>query len=140
MNIAIFSLIGVFVGALLQYFFTRHLENQRHLRELKTKAYTDYMLCVCQLATVGTQGGEDAAYGLNTRTADAKSRICLYASSEIIEAFSRFELLGATMNTPEQRKAFTNMVALMRKDSGASEAVNLGNIETVLLGVDSNAP
>ncbi|HLP99473.1 MAG TPA: hypothetical protein VK149_13630 [Sideroxyarcus sp.] len=127
---AMFSFLGIIIGALLQYFFTRHLDNQKHRRELKTKAYTDYLNSVCELANFGKRSPE-----LSTKTADAKARICLYGSASAVSAFATFERLGATMNTPEQRNAFTNMVAIMRSDSGSDSQVALKDLEAVLLGV-----
>jgi hypothetical protein len=118
----------------LQYFFTRHLDNQKHYRELRTKAYTDYLKCVGEQANFGkrqTQEGRE----LFAKTADAKSRICLYGSSSAVGAFAEFERLGATMNTPGQRTAFTRMVAIMRSDSGSGREVELNDLEAVLLGV-----
>ncbi|MET3109570.1 hypothetical protein AAKU58_004427 [Oxalobacteraceae bacterium GrIS 1.18] len=70
-----------------------------------------------------------------TRTADAKCRICLYGSSAVVVAFAEFERLGATMNTPEQCTAFTNMVAIMRKDSTGDNQIGVSDLEAVLLGV-----
>lgn len=43
MSTAILSIIGVLVGASLQYLFTRYLETQRQRRELRTQAYLDYI-------------------------------------------------------------------------------------------------
>jgi hypothetical protein len=111
MTAAVFSFIGVVAGAILQYFFTRHLDSQKHHRELRTAAYTDYLKCVSEHAnlakTRASQDGRDLAF----RTADAKCRICLYGSSPVVAAFARFEQLGAAMNTPEQCDTFTGMVS-----------------------------
>ena len=52
MNTAILPFLGVMIGAALQYFFTRHLDSQKHRRELRTKAYTDYLKCVSDHANL----------------------------------------------------------------------------------------
>jgi len=132
MAVATFSFLGIIIGALLQYFFTRHLDNQKHSRDLRTKAYTDYLNSVCEIANLGKRNPE-----LSAKTADAKARICLYGSASAVTAFATFERLGATMNTPEQCTAFTNMVAIMRGDSGSDTQVALKDLEAVLLGVRS---
>jgi len=102
MSAAIFSFFGIVIGASLQYVFTRHLDNQKHHRELRTKAYTGYLKCVCEQANLAKQRQSQEGRELSTQTADAKCRICLYGSSSAVEAFAEFERLGATMNTPEQ--------------------------------------
>ncbi len=134
MSAAIFSFFGIIVGALLQYVFTRHLDNQKHRRDLRAKSYTDYLNCVCEHANLARRQLKKSDE-LFVKTADAKARICLYGSQETVNAFAVFERLGATMNTSEQRAAFTSMVAEMRSDSGGDDKVKLKDIEVVLLGV-----
>lgn len=138
MTAAIFSFIGIVIGASLQYFFSRHLDTLRAHREARTKAYTDYLRCVSEQANPDQMHSSDG-HELGARTADAKCRICLYGSSQVVAAFARFETLGATMNTPEQQAAFTRMVAIMRHDSRGSGHVESSDLQVVLLGPDQRA-
>lgn len=140
MTVAIFSFFGVIVGALLQYFFTRHLDQLRAHREARTKAYTDYLKCVSEHAHPAQFLESTDGHELGARTADSKCRICLYGSSPAIEAFAEFERLGAAMNTSQQRSVFTRMVAIMRHDSTSTPNVSSEDLQTVLLGVDRQAP
>ena len=128
------SFLGIIIGASLQYFFTRHIENQRHLRDLRSKAYMDYLKCVCEQACLRPTENSQGKKELFSRTGDAKARICLYGSNKAISSFSCFEKLGASMNTIEQREAFTNMVAVMRTDSGSELGAEAVDIKNVLLG------
>lgn len=136
MSTALFSFFGIVIGAALQYLFTRHLDNQKHHRELRTKAYTEYLSCVCEHANLGRQRQTQEGRELASRTADAKCRICLYGSSASVEAFAEFEKLGATMNSEQQRVAFTRMVAIMRSDSAAGGQVSIAALQVVLLGAE----
>jgi len=138
MTVAIFSLFGIVIGASLQHFFSRHLDSLRAHRDLRTKAYTDYLHCVSEHANPDQMASSDY-HELEARTADAKCRICLYGSSRAIAAFAQFERLGATMRSPEQRETFTRMVAIMRSDSTSSAKVAASDLQAVLLGVDRHA-
>jgi hypothetical protein len=129
------SFFGVIIGASLQYFFTRHIENQRHLRDLRSQAYMDYLKCICEQAQFRPLSGTKEQQELFSRTADSKARICLYGSKEAISAFSHFEVLGAAMGSTEQRIAFIQMVSVMRTDSGSELCLNNSDIQNVLLGV-----
>ena len=131
---AVFAFVGVVAGACLQYLFTRYLDQQKHHRELRTAAYTDYLKTVSEHANLRRNRESPDGRDLGFRTADAKCRICLYGSSAVIEAFARFERLGATMATPEQSISFTRMVSLMRNDSSRGEVVGDAELQTVLLG------
>lgn len=135
MNTAIFSLIGLVVGAVLQFLFTRHLDNKKHQRDLRAKAYADYLLCVSEHANLGHQKSSTEGRQLGAKTADAKCRISLYGAPPVISAFAAFERLGAAMNTDEQCGAFTDMVVAMRKDTLGNSSVAQGDLEAVLLGV-----
>lgn len=129
------SFLGVIIGASLQYFFTRHIENQRHLRDLRSKAYMDYLKCVCEQAQFRPKFGTQEQKEIFSRTGDAKARICLYGSKQAVSAFSRFEELGASMGSKEQREAFTSMVSIMRTDSGSDLCSNNTELQNVLLGI-----
>jgi len=135
MTVAFFSFLGVVIGAALQYIFTRHLDSQRHHMELRSKAYLDYLRNASELAQLRSQSSTDEVKQLLARTTDAKSRICLYGSRPTIEAFAKFERLGAVLITDEQLESFTNMVALMRQDSGTRDVAELDDLKTVLMGV-----
>ncbi|ALK31829.1 hypothetical protein [Burkholderia plantarii] len=131
---AVFSFLGVVIGALLQYWFTRHLDRQKHHRELRALAYTDYLKCVSEHANLKKPRESADGRDLGFRTADAKCRICLYGAPVVVRAFATFERLGATMNSDEQRAAFTQMVLEMRNDSAPNGNVESVELETVLLG------
>ena len=132
---AVLSFFGVIIGASLQFLFTRHMEGQRHLRELRSKAYMDYLKCVCEQAQFRFKEENKEKQELFSRIADAKARICLYGSKEAIQAFSQFEKLGASMGSIEQRTAFTSMVSIMRADSGGEIGTDPEDIQIVLLGI-----
>ncbi len=130
----ILGLIGVVVGAVLQFVFTRHLDTKKQQRELRAQAYADYLRCVSELANLGHQQQSAEARQLRAEAADAKCRISLYGAPAVISCFSKFERLGATMNTVEQRHAFTDMVVAMRNDAFGKSPVIHAELEAVLLG------
>ena len=134
MGTAIFSFVGLVVGAVLQFLFSRHLDNKKHQRDLRAKAYADYLQCVSEQANLGHQRNSTEGRQLNAKIADSKCRISLYGAPAVISAFANFERLGAVMNTNEQCSAFTNMVATMRKDALGNSSVAPADLEAVLLG------
>lgn len=134
MSTAILSLIGLVVGAVLQFLFSRHLDNKKHQRDLRAKAYADYLQCVSEIANLGHQRNSIEGSQLGAKTADSKCRIVLYGAPGVISAFANFERLGAVMNTSEQCSAFTEMVAAMRKDALGNSSVTATDLEVVLLG------
>lgn len=110
---ALLTLVGIIVGAVLAYLFTRSHENKRHLRLLQTAAYADYLRCVADSAHVNLRTDEA---NLFASAADAKTRICLYGSNDVIALLAAFERAGGATANEEQRAAFLRLVAAMRCD------------------------
>ena len=133
MVLTILPLIGVLAGAVLQFYFTRYLEAQRHRRELRTQAYLDYLKSVSGLAHLNDPHGSQES-DLLAGAADAKARICLYGSAEVIKEFAAFEQLGALLSSPSEQRCFVAMIAEMRKDSGNKSPVSIEDIRLLLLG------
>lgn len=137
MSNAIFSLVGLVVGAVLQFLFTRHLDNKKHQRDLRSKAYTEYLQFVSENANLGHQKSSIEWRQLNAKIADAKSRISLFGAPAVISAFAKFERLGGFIKTIEQGSAFADMVGAMRKDMLGSSSISQADLKAILLGVRS---
>lgn len=127
MAIALFSVFGVVVGASLQYLFTRFLEERRHRQSLQTEAYTDYIQAVAQARLIDLYT-EQAS--IVARLADAKTRICLYGSPEVIARLAEFESKGAVIGDAQQRQAFMHVIEAMRGNS----KLQTSQIELIVLG------
>lgn len=95
----------------------------------------DYLRCVCEQAQYRPKLGSQEPKELFSCTGDGKARICMYGSQAAITAFSNFERLGAAMATEQQRAAFTQMVSIMRSDSGSELCLDASELQDVLLGV-----
>ena len=132
---ALLSLFGVIAGATLQFLFTRHLDGKKHHRDLRAKAYADYLQCVSEHANLRPPHQSTEGRQLGARTADSKCRITLYGSPAVVESFANFERLGASMASTEQRAAFTHMVQEMRTDALGGPKASEADLEAVLLGV-----
>jgi hypothetical protein len=109
---AVLPLVGVLIGAGLQYLFGRTLESRKQLSLQKSQAYADYFRSFAALATHG-ESKEALA-----NAADAKTRVCIYGSSEIMRRLVEFEDLGSAANTDESRMVIARMCKDMRRDIG----------------------
>ena len=127
MLIAFFSFLGVIVGASLQYFFMRLLEERKQRRSLQTKAYTDYIQAVAESRHMSLYTEQASIFA---RLADAKTRICLYGSPEAVARLADFESKGAVIEDNEQREAFMRLIEAIR---GTSK-LQMSQLELILLG------
>jgi hypothetical protein len=122
----LFTLLGIAVGAILTYLFTRSHEQEKHYRLLQTAAYSDYLRGVAETAHLNLQSDEA---NLFARIADAKTRICLYGSQEVITLLAAFEREGGIIGNAQQRKAFVHLVQAMRVNS----TDQISDLEVILL-------
>lgn len=128
---ATLPLAGILVGAGLQYFFGRSLELRKHIQAQKGQAYADYFRAFSQIAT---QGRTKEALAALT---DAKTRICIYGSSLVVERLAEFEREGPSTLTPESHRKVSALLSSMRKDVGASvRSAKPADIGMVTFGLD----
>ena len=121
------TLAGIILGSVLTYLFTRSHENKRHLRLLQTESYADYLRCVAEAAHVNLQTDEA---NLFARAADAKTRICLYGSKDVVTLLAAFERAGGMLKNEKQREAFVRLVTAMRCDP----KIDGSELNTILFG------
>lgn len=111
MTVALLSLLGVAIGAALQFVFSRVLEERRHARELRAQSYSDYIEAV---AGAKHSSPEVAARNLEHLT-NAKVRIGLHGSTAVVQKLATFENLGGGLTTAAQTAAFVAVLGEMRQ-------------------------
>jgi hypothetical protein len=121
------TLLGIAVGAILTYLFTRSHEQEKHYRLLQTGAYADYLRCGAEAAHLSLRSDEADLFA---RAADAKTRVCLYGSQEVITLLAAFEKEGGVISNAQQRSTFVHLVQAMRTNSTAPSL----DIELILFG------
>ena len=114
--IAALPILGVVIGASLQYFFSKSTEARKYLTTLRTQAYIDYLRCFAEIKHVGRDNSR-ARGEILAKATDAKTRILIYGSSSVLEALANFEKMGAVLDSPEAEKAFLTLCNIMRKES-----------------------
>lgn len=133
--VAIFSLCGVALGAGLQFLFGRALETRRQFTLQRSQSYIDYFKVVALIAQNG-RSKENLSMA-----ADAKVRICIYASAAVIKRLSEFEVSGANTGAQEGRAIMLRLLDEMRRDVGKDDhAVSETSLQDVLFGVMSRTP
>jgi hypothetical protein len=121
------TLLGIAVGAILTYLFTRSHEYEKHSRLLITQAYSDYLRGVAEAAHLNLESNEAEIFA---RVADAKTRVCLYGSQEVVALLAAFEREGGVIGNTQQRELFVSLILAMRGNS----KVQSSDLETVLFG------
>lgn len=126
--IAVLPLIGVVLGAALQFWLSRAAAREQHTVTLRSQAYADYLRAV---AAAGHLRSDEDLRDAHRDAADAKARIAVYGSTDVIKALARFEKAGAILSDGPAAKAFVSLVAAMRPGADAPDE---NELELLLLG------
>jgi hypothetical protein len=108
---AVLPLIGLVVGAVLQYLFTTAAESRKQLRLLQSQSYVDYLKAVTRAAHAHSPELRRQAVA---DTADAKARISVYGEPKVIFALARFEEIGVVLDNKESQATFVALANAMR--------------------------
>ena len=125
------SLISLLVGASIQFYFSKYLDQRKARRENLNKAFEDYFKCVTESAHSSPDLAQ--AESRRERITNAKCRVCLYASSSTLKAFSNFIESGEAIRG-KGREAFLYLVVCMRKESLSAALGDQECIEKMLFG------
>lgn len=126
---AILPLLGVVIGATIQYWTSRAAESRKQLQLLRSQCYVDYLRAATKAAYALSP--ESARQAL-TEAADAKARMTVYGSSRAIAALARFEETGAVLDNAKSKSVFAALVKAMRDGDSPSQA----ELELVLFGAE----
>lgn len=114
---AFLPLIGLVVGAILQYWLSRASESRKQLELLQSQAYIDYLKAATKAAHADSK---TAILSAQAEATDAKTRLAVYGSSEVIAALARFEEAGAVLDNPKALETFISLVGAMRQRDPAT--------------------
>jgi len=126
--IALLPLLGVVIGASLQFIFGRNLETRKLLVLQRAQAYADYFKGFSGLAQ--KRNSDDLSL-----VANAKTRICIYGSKSVVRALAAFESKGASVSTADGSTALMALLHAMRLDvAQETTGIPLEDMSRVLLG------
>lgn len=134
-TIALLPLLGVAVGAALQFWLGRAADREKHAETLRTEAYAHYLRAVAAAGHLRSDEDERDAF---RDAADAKARIAVHGTQAVVAALARFEEAGAIVRRDgPAADAFVALVAAMRLGSGG---VPDRDLRLVLLGPSEPRP
>jgi len=134
---ALLPMVGIIIGAILQYSFSRHSDELKHQKNLKTQAYVDFLKGVSGLTVAYRNNDKNKEQEFMTLLVDAKTRISIYGSKEVIQKIANFWRADAQVDTPEQKHLFIEICQAMRSDNlKKDQQVENKDISQLLFSVD----
>jgi hypothetical protein len=129
------TFVAAGLGATFGAFLTRRTERFKHLQELCSAAYVDFLRGFAKVTRAQNEK-RDAQSILEERegsviVTDTRSRIGIYGSAAVVRALSKFISLGTQTLTPEGRQAFAELCTVMRTEA-ARERASFEDISKIL--------
>lgn len=132
----VFGLLGVLVGALLQFWFNRRANQESRYLELKSEACADY---VNSIAAVAFASPPDRNKALE-KVAAAKGRVCVFGDKDVIDAAVVLEGTSLNLGNQDAQAAFIGLLQAMRRRGIASGDVADHGFRVLLLGDKPSNP
>ena len=130
------TFVAAAMGAVFGAFLTRRTERFKHLQEPRSAAYVDFLRGFAKIGRAQSDTMRDERSRLEELegrviVTDARSRIAIYGSEEVVRSFSHFTRVGTQSRTDEGMKAFAALCAMMRSEAG-QEGASADDIKAVL--------
>jgi hypothetical protein len=133
--ISILPLLGIVVGATLQFLLSRTQEANRQRQNLRITAYVDYLRGVTTTGQAQKRGDNAEEAKGNALMADAKARICVYGADDTLRALAEFSRAGAKLSARQGADAFLALCEAMRREM-RGKGVSRDDIARVLFGFE----
>ncbi len=135
--VAVAGIIGILLGVGAQHIFSQLAESAKHYQELRTKSYVDFIKATAMIAIA--QKNQNLATEIDGQSlmADAKARISIYGSKEVVARASEFFRGHGALTSHDAYASFVAIIAAMRADTLDGEmAIPNADIGQLILSQD----
>lgn len=137
MQISFFlPIIGIIVGAILQYYFNKRFEENKQMDLLKIEAYTDFIKAINAISISQKTNNKIKEFEYLILLADSKTRISVYGSDEVVNAISNLYRQGALLDNLESQKKMIEVIQQMRKETFTENKSSDNEISQLLFSQD----
>jgi hypothetical protein len=114
--LVILPVVGIIIGAILQFLFSQKTEEWKWQQQLRTQAYIDYFKCVASISA--KSNGSDSSHEDDTMLLDAKARVAIYGGKEVVNKIANLPRFGKqAKSTRARHKLLIDIVQAMRNEN-----------------------
>ncbi len=138
--VAIIGVCSVLVSALVQIYLGKTSESNKKRTEIKVQAYLDLINSVSSIASShASKNHDDIRYELLKNLIQAKSRVVLVGSKDVVQEVHKFFTKHDQLKTEESMHDFSHLVIAMRKDLVGIKDSDSNKITESLFGSKKSA-
>lgn len=119
------SVCSLLLGAYLRHRFGRSAIQHQHLLEARGRAYTDFCQAYTALIAVQRTGEQEEEFEAIARVNDAKTRVCIFGSEEVVHHFENVRADGIRHETKEEMEALASLYVAIRKSLGIRDRTSV---------------
>lgn len=113
--VALIGVATVAASALVQFYLGRWSEKNKKMIDIRSQAYLDFLNITSEIASSAKRGEQRCLEQLQSLT-QAKARIVLLGSNEVIKELNIYFSKHGSLNSDESFEAFSRIVSVMRAD------------------------
>jgi len=115
MTATLTAIVGILIGAIIQYRFGLLQAQKGKFDEYKAKAYTDFLGALSKIAISQKAGDSKSELEGRILLTDAKARICVYGHKKVITELAHFWDLGPKLEEAPNKMALLKAIRSMRE-------------------------
>ena len=109
----IIGIIGTISSIIITYILNKKSETEKEIREIKYKAYTDYINIDIEYANATKKKQTE----MDNKYFGITGKLCLYANKEVLSKYAKY-LKKCDKSKKEWEEPYTELITAMRKDIG----------------------
>jgi hypothetical protein len=131
------AMLGVMIGATLQYFYGKRAEATKSLQAQKNQAYVDFVKSVAGITIAQRHQNREKELEFTILLADARARIAVYGNKEVIKVIADFFREHGTLQSPKAMSSFVEVAQKMRGQAvDKGESVTDKELSQLLFSTD----
>jgi flagellar motor component MotA len=130
---ALVALVGIVIGAILQYIFSRSTESLKQHQTLKAQSYVDFVKSLAGITIAQRHHNKGRELESTILLADSKARVAIYGSKSVIESIANFFSRYGEITSPESITSFIEIIQKMRSETLKKQEMVIDNYISILL-------
>lgn len=128
------GILGIILGAVIQYYFAKRGELARNYQTRRTEAYIDFIKSSAALAVARRKASDnDEILEAEKVFLDSKIRLVIYGSETVVSVTAEFFRKYGQLTSPEALSAYYAILTTMRSETpGARKALPEADIGELL--------
>lgn len=136
MGSAIFGILGIIIGSILQHKLSQKYFTDKQKKELETQSYIDFIEAIAGLNSAQRNDNKEKGKEFNLKLMTAKAKVSLYGAQSVIEAIAKMLRDNPHLENKNDLKNYLLIIEKIRETHGLKTVGLSKDISRLLFGRD----